>query len=342
MIYAFGSYQLNTQTYELHCGGDLCKIDARAFLVLRYLIENRDHTVSRDELHDNLWPDQSVSESIITNCIMTARRAIGDSGGGQEMIRTLYNAGYRFVAKVEEVKPAVALGADGAFAQTPVFLDEASDIHTMAGISGLSSSTSSSRPQNVLGGDYLFVTVACGVLEPIKAQGENLGREVIKGLRQFFFARAQEVAKQYEGGFRFFGSNGFLFIFGWPTLHEDHAQRAAWAGLDLQKELGNRSLALKTEAPIDTLVRMGLHTGPIELKSRRDPLAAVPLTASETTAGAIRLQHLANLGIILMSPTTLSLLQDRVEYVEHSSIYLPGHPGHPGLIPAYRLVRLSA
>jgi len=333
MIYAFGSYQLNTQTYELHCGGDLCKIDARAFLVLRYLIENRDHTISRDELHDNLWPDQSVSESIITNCIMTARRAIGDSGGGQEMIRTLYNAGYRFVAEVEEVNPAAALGDDVSFAQTPVFLDEESNINTMGDVSVISSLTASSRPQNILGGDYLLVTVACGVLEH-----ESLGHEVRTCLRRFFFARAQEVAKQYGGGFRFFGSNGFLVIFGWPTLHEDHAQRAVRAALELQEELGNPSLALKTEAPIEASVRMGLHTGPIELRNRRDSLATVPLSASETTAVAIRLQHLAKLGIILTSPTTLPLLQDSVEYVEHSSIYLPGHPG---LNPAYRIVRLS-
>ena len=200
--------------------------------------------------------------------------------------------------------------------------------------SKIASPAASNSPQNVLGGDYLFVTVACGVLEH-----ENLGREVKNCLTRFFFERAQEVAKKYDGGFRFFGSNGFLAIFGWPTLHEDHAQRAVQAGLEFQENFGNRTLSFNTEAPIEASVRMGLHTGPIELNNRRDPLATLPLAASETTTVAIRLQHIAQFGGILMSPTTLPLLNDSVEYVEHTSIYLPGHPG---LTPAYRIVRFSA
>ena len=111
------------------------------------------------------------------------------------------------------------------------------------------------------------------------------------------------------------------------------------ASMQLQEHFGNQTRALHTEAPLEASLRMGLHTGPIALNNRCDPLATVPLPASETTAVAIRLQHLAQLGGILMSPTTLPLLKDSVEYVEHRSIYLPGHPG---LTPAYRIVRLSA
>ena len=152
MIYTFGSYHLNTQTYELHCNDDLCKMDTRAFDVLRYLIEHRDHTVSRDELLENLWPDQSVSEGLITNCIMTARRAIGDSGGGQEKIRTLYNAGYRFVAAVEEQHPVATWGEGVSVAPTPIFRHEEPDLHTTGDVFVASSPASSSSPQNVLGG----------------------------------------------------------------------------------------------------------------------------------------------------------------------------------------------
>ena len=332
MIYAFRGYQLNTQTYELHCCGDLCKIDARAFLVLRYLIENRDHAVSRDELHDNLWPNQTVSESIVANCIMTARRAIGDSGGEQEMIRTIYNAGYRFVAEVKEMKPAAMLGADDAFAQTPIFLDEAFDIHATADVSGLSS------PQNVLGRDHLLVTVLCGALAPVEAQGENAKREASKSLRRFFFARVQELAKQHDGGFRFFGSNGFLIVFGWPRLREDHAQCAVRVGLELQERICNESRVLGFDAPLATSARMGLHTGPIELANRRDLYAVVPLAASETTRVAIRLHHLATPGIILTSPAILPLLRESVEYVEHGLMHIPRHSGSTS---TYRLVRLA-
>jgi DNA-binding winged helix-turn-helix (wHTH) protein/class 3 adenylate cyclase len=300
-------------------------------MVLKYLIENRDHIVSRDELVDNLWPDQIISEGIINNCIMAVRRIIGDSRGGQETIRTLYGVGYRFVAEVEELNPGVALGGEGSFAPPPLFLEQESDINRVGAASVSLSPTSTSSPQNVLGGDYLFVTVACGGLEQINAQDENRGSEVKRRLRRVFFARAQEVAKEYEGGFRFFGSEGFLAIFGWPAFHEDHAQRAVRAGLKLQEDFC-------ADTPLEASVRIGLHTGPMELTNRRDPLATFPLTASETTALAIRLQHLAKPGIILTSLGTLPLLQDGVEYVEHGSVYLPGQSGST---LAYRIVRPS-
>ena len=339
MIYAFGRYHLNTETHELHCCGDRCRIDTRAFEVLRYLIEHRDHTVSRDELVENLWPNQSISESVISNCIMMARRAIGDSGDGQEKIRTLYNTGYRFVAEVEARNPAAAWSEGVSIAPTPVFRDEEIDRQSMDDVLVGGSPPPSSRPQNVLEEDYRFVTMACGGLKPIEAQDETLGRKVIHDLRPLFFARVQDVVKQVEGGFRYFGTDGFLAIFGWPTWHEDHVQRAVWVGLELQKTLSDQSYTLQSEASLGAWVSIGLHAGPIELDNRCDPFAAVPLAVSETTRVAIRLQHLAPSGIILTSPATLPLLQASVEYVEHGSLSLPGHPAST---PTYRLVGLLA
>ncbi|MDH3598017.1 MAG: adenylate/guanylate cyclase domain-containing protein, partial [Candidatus Tectomicrobia bacterium] len=137
---------------------------------------------------------------------------------------------------------------------------------------------------------------------------------------------------------RYFGMDGFLAIFGWPTWYEDHAQRALRVGLELQEHLRDQSRALQSEAPLAASVSMGLHTGPIELENRYDPYAAVPLAASETTRVAIRLHHLAQSEIILTSPATLPLLQESVEYVEHGSMYLPGHSGST---PTYRLIRLA-
>ena len=280
-----------------------------------------------------------MSEGVLSNCIMTARRAIGDSGGGQEKIRTLYNTGYRFVAAVEEVNPNAVWGEGVSVAPTPVFRDEEIDRPTMGDVPVRESPAVSSRPQNVLGGDYLFVTVACGGLKPVEAQDETLGREVIHRLRPFFLPHAQEVVQQHEGGFRYFGADGFLAIFGWPRRHEDHAQRAVRVGLELQDTLRDQSRALQSEAPLAASVSLGLHTGPVELANRDDPFAAVPLAASETTRMAIRLHHLAQSGVILTSPSTLPLLQESVEYVEQGSMYLPGHSDST---PTYRLVRLAA
>jgi TolB-like protein len=64
-------------------------------------MENRDRVVSKDELIDKIWHGRSVSESTLTSRINAARKAIGDSGASQTLIRTIARKGFRFVGDVE-------------------------------------------------------------------------------------------------------------------------------------------------------------------------------------------------------------------------------------------------
>src|SRR5687768_4677119 len=99
MIYAFGTHKLDAKNYELYDDGHLCKLDSRTLELLIYLVENRDHVVSREELLTHLWPGQIINEGTLHNCIKTARKAIRDRAGGQPKIRNIYGRGYRFVAE---------------------------------------------------------------------------------------------------------------------------------------------------------------------------------------------------------------------------------------------------
>src|SRR5262249_17277976 len=67
------------------------------------LIENRARVVSKDDLFDHVWQGRLVSESTLTSHINAARKAIGDSGQDQRLIRTVMRKGFRFVADVTEV-----------------------------------------------------------------------------------------------------------------------------------------------------------------------------------------------------------------------------------------------
>jgi pimeloyl-ACP methyl ester carboxylesterase len=53
-----------------------------------------------------VWGDRFVSESALTSRIKAARRAVGDDGAGQRIIRTLHGRGYRFIADVQELAPS--------------------------------------------------------------------------------------------------------------------------------------------------------------------------------------------------------------------------------------------
>ena len=75
-------------------------VEPQVFDVLIYLVENRDRVVSKDDLIASVWGGRIVSESTLTSRINAARKAIGDTGEKQNLIRTFARKGVRFVAPV--------------------------------------------------------------------------------------------------------------------------------------------------------------------------------------------------------------------------------------------------
>src|SRR4051794_4863195 len=98
--YSFGVFDLDTDLFELRRAGVGVPIEPQVFNVLAYLIEHRERVVSKNEVLDNVWGDRFVSESALTTRIKAARRAVGDDGQQQRIIKTLHGRGYRFVADV--------------------------------------------------------------------------------------------------------------------------------------------------------------------------------------------------------------------------------------------------
>ena len=102
LIFVFDSYVLDTGRRELRCGDTVVSVQPQVFDLLEYLIRNRGHVVSRDELLDAIWSRRIVSESTLATRINAARSAIGDDGESQRLIRTLPRKGIRFVGEVRE------------------------------------------------------------------------------------------------------------------------------------------------------------------------------------------------------------------------------------------------
>jgi DNA-binding winged helix-turn-helix (wHTH) protein len=102
MRYAFAECILDTRLYTLHRQGTTVRLRPKAFQVLQYLLEHRDHMVSKDELCTHVWPGQFISDATLEGCITLARRAIGDNGRVQRFIESRRGYGYRFVGSVQE------------------------------------------------------------------------------------------------------------------------------------------------------------------------------------------------------------------------------------------------
>ena len=104
----FDQCVLDTEPRELRRGLAAVPVQPQVFDLLVYLIENRGRVVSKDDLLNAVWNGRIVSESTLISRINAARRAIGDDGDQQRLIRTVARKGVRFVGEVRGQSDRVA------------------------------------------------------------------------------------------------------------------------------------------------------------------------------------------------------------------------------------------
>ena len=103
MAFAFDDHVLDVECRELRRSGESVALEPQVLDILIYLIRNRARVVSKDDLIENVWDGRIVSESTVTTRLNAARKAVGDTGATQAVIRTISRKGFRFVAAVREV-----------------------------------------------------------------------------------------------------------------------------------------------------------------------------------------------------------------------------------------------
>ena len=106
MVLAFGDHRLDIEPRELRRGADLVDLEPKAFDLLAFLVLHRDRVVTKDDLLQAVWGGRIVSESALTTRVNAVRRALGDDGTAQRLVRTLTRKGVRFVGEVTEVSNA--------------------------------------------------------------------------------------------------------------------------------------------------------------------------------------------------------------------------------------------
>ena len=115
MQFLFADHTLDTDRRELRRGSEPVAVEPQVFDLLVYLVQNRDRVVSKDDLIASVWGGRIVSDSTLTSRINAARKAVGDSGEDQKLIRTIARKGLRFVGAVRTQsdgdEPAHATGS---------------------------------------------------------------------------------------------------------------------------------------------------------------------------------------------------------------------------------------
>ncbi len=89
---------LDFEVYRAKKGDDALDLSPREFELLRYLIERKGETVSRDRLLEDVWGYESYpSTRTVDTHIAKLRAKIGDSGSEPRYILTIHGSGYKFV-----------------------------------------------------------------------------------------------------------------------------------------------------------------------------------------------------------------------------------------------------
>ena len=99
--FRFAGFEIDIPRRELRRASELVSIEPQVFDLLVHLVRNHDRIVTKDELIETVWKGRAISEAALSSRISAARRAIGDSGAEQKLIRTLNKRGFRFVGAVQ-------------------------------------------------------------------------------------------------------------------------------------------------------------------------------------------------------------------------------------------------
>jgi serine/threonine protein kinase/DNA-binding winged helix-turn-helix (wHTH) protein len=94
----FGRAILDERTHELLVDGVDAELERKPLEVLIYLLQHAGEVCTKDELLAGIWPGRVLSETVLTKCIGRLRDVLGDDD--QDIIKTAYGFGYRFVASV--------------------------------------------------------------------------------------------------------------------------------------------------------------------------------------------------------------------------------------------------
>ncbi len=112
MILAFGDIEVDPAKGEVRKDGTPIHVAARAMSLLYLLANNASRIVTKDEIIERIWDGRAITDAAISTVVKEARKAIGDDGARQEVIKTIHGQGFRCVADVRILGQALIAASE--------------------------------------------------------------------------------------------------------------------------------------------------------------------------------------------------------------------------------------
>jgi len=178
--------------------------------------------------------------------------------------------------------------------------------------------------QSALRGERKLVTVLFADVARSMELAERVDPEEWHRLLDRLFRILAAGVHRYEGTINQYTGDGIMALFGAPIAHEDHAQRACAAALDLARDLAGLAGDVRRESGLDLAVRMGLNSGEVVVGRIGDDLRMDYTAQGHVVGLAARVQQLAPPGGIAVTEPTARLAAGLFDFVDRGEQHLKG------------------
>ncbi|WP_299622141.1 AAA family ATPase [Pelagibius sp.] len=299
-VLLIGAFRIDPATRQVSRGDQTRRVSPKALRVLMVLAQAAGAVVSRDDLLDQVWPEVTVGEEVLTQAIAELRRAFQDKARNPQYIETVHKAGYRLLTPVQRPEDPGAVAVDAV---------ASSDEPTAKG---------ESAPEEavfVLGREHKQVTVLDCALSGAAALAATIDAETMADTVERLQQTAGEIVERFEGTVAQWQGDGLIALFGAPRALEDHARRAVSAAMELMRHFQGEGTAGDAPAALqpDALrLSIGIHTGPAVVGLRQAGSREIFTAIGVTTETAKRLRSIAPPGAVLTSPETYEIVGSEI------------------------------
>ena len=163
--------------------------------------------------------------------------------------------------------------------------------------------------------------------------------EVVQSMVGRAFDRLAEEVRRYEGLLEKFMGDALLAVFGVPRAHEDDAERAVRAALEMQAVLSELNRTFATEGKPTLQMRIGVESGEVLVDQDRVAGPRDRMLTGDAVNVASRLETAADPGRVVVGPGAFAATKEVVEYGELPALELKGKAER---VPAWQALRIRA